>query len=196
MDCGFDSTKITFLKSYLDLLCSWNEQLNLFSRQMTFQDLLDNHILDCILPLPYFPKGVKKVADFGSGGGLPVLLYAIQFPTVEFHAYEKSPKKREFLEHCKKTLSLKMKIYGEIPVDFSGVDLVTARAFKPTDVLLDMSRKYYESGGKYFLLKGRREKIDEEIQDTLKKFKNLKFEVLPLKSPLLEVQRHLVLINP
>jgi len=71
---------------------------------------------------------------------------------------------------------------------------VTSRAFKPVDVILDISRKYYARNGKYFLLKGRREKIDEEILLARKKFKELKVDIKELKSPNLEVERNLVLI--
>ena len=83
---------------------------------------------------------------------------------------------------------------GDIPVRLDTVVIVTSRAFKPIDVLLDITRHYYTGGGKYFLLKARKEKIDEEISDALKKFKDLKVDIVPLKSPVLEVERHLVLI--
>jgi len=76
----------------------------------------------------------------------------------------------------------------------SKIELITARAFKPIDVLLEMTRHYYAAGGHYFLLKARKEKIDEEVSLAQKKFKNLKPDIRPLKSPLLEVERHLVLI--
>ncbi|MNY80518.1 hypothetical protein D3C86_2216000 [compost metagenome] len=57
-----------------------------------------------------------------------------------------------------------------------------------------MSRGYYAKKGKYFLLKARREKIDEEMTLAKKKFKDLKADIIPLQSPVLEVERHLVLI--
>ena len=63
------------------------------------------------------------------------------------------------------------------------------------DVILEMSREYYRNGGAYFLLKGRREKIEEELSLARKKTKDLKSRLEILKSPVLEVERHLVLIN-
>jgi 16S rRNA (guanine527-N7)-methyltransferase len=87
-----------------------------------------------------------------------------------------------------------LQIHGEIPKDLSQVDVVTARGFKPVDVILDVSRSYYQKKGKYFLLKARREKIDEELTLASKKFKDLKVTIEPLKSPVLDVERHLVLI--
>ncbi|QLY25747.1 16S rRNA (guanine(527)-N(7))-methyltransferase RsmG [Bdellovibrio sp. KM01] len=193
LDLGFRKEAIDQLKSYIDLLWSSNEELNLISRKMTFDELLDNHVVDCLLPLKYFPKNIKVAADFGSGGGLPGVIYAIQFPEVQFHLYEKSVLKQNFLNNCKK-IAPNLHVHGEIPKDLGAVDVVTARGFKPVDVILDVSRTYYAKKGKYFLLKARKEKIDEELLLARKKFKDLSVTIEPLKSPVLDVERHLVLI--
>ncbi|OYZ24072.1 MAG: 16S rRNA (guanine(527)-N(7))-methyltransferase RsmG [Bdellovibrio sp. 28-41-41] len=191
LELGFREDGIDALKSYVDLLWKSNEELNLISRKMTFNELIDNHIIDGLLPLKMFPKEVTNVADFGSGGGIPGVVYAIHFSKIAFTLFEKSAKKREFLEGCH-AIASNLKIQGEIPPHLTDYDLVTARAFKPLDVILDISRNYYKQGGHYFLLKGRREKIDEEIELSKKKFKDLKIAIHPLKSPILEVERHLV----
>ncbi|WP_374078403.1 16S rRNA (guanine(527)-N(7))-methyltransferase RsmG [Bdellovibrio bacteriovorus] len=193
MQLGFREAALPQLKAYVDLLWTANEELNLVSRKMTFEELIDNHVIDCLLPLKKFPTNIKAAADFGAGGGLPGVIYAIQFPEVKYHLYEKSPKKQEFLTRCKK-IAPNLEIHGEIPKELKGIDLVTARGFKPVDVILEVSRDYCKKNGKYFLLKARREKIDEEIALALKKFKDLKVTVEPLSSPVLEVERHLVLI--
>lgn len=194
LNLGFSAEHLESLKSYVQLLWQSNEELNLISRKMSFEELIDNHIIDCLLPLKFFPKGLKRVADFGSGGGLPAVIYAIQFPDTEFFLYEKSPKKQEFLRKCQ-TIAKNIQVFGEIPKTLDKVDLVTARGFKPVDVILDVSRDYYKSGGQYFLLKARAEKISEELQLAQKKFKDSVTEVVPLKSPLLDVERHLVWVK-
>ncbi len=191
LELGFRKEALPQLKSYLDLLWSANEELNLISRKMTYEELIDNHVIDCLLPLKLFPENVRKAADFGSGGGLPGVMYAIQFPDVAYHLYEKSAKKQEFLTRCK-AIAPNLVIHGEIPPRMESVDVVTSRAFKPLDVILDISRVYYQNKGRYFLLKGRREKIDEEIVLSKKKFKDLNVTIVPLKSPILDVERHLV----
>lgn len=193
LELGFREEALPQLKAYIALLWAANEELNLFSRQMKFEELIDNHLIDCLLPLKKFPADIKAAADFGSGGGLPGVLYAIQFPHVKYHLYEKSKKKQDFLNRCK-TIAPNIFVHGEIPLNLQDIDIVTARAFKPVDVTLDISRHYYNKGGKYFLLKGRREKIDEEILLARKKFKELEVTIVPLTSPILEVERHLVLI--
>lgn len=191
---GLRKEALPMLKGYVDLLWAANEELNLVSRKMTFEELIDNHVVDCLLPLKQFPTDVKEAADFGAGGGLPGVIYAIQFPQVTYHLYEKSPKKQEFLERCK-ALAPNLRVHGEIPRDLQKIDVVTARGFKPVDVILEVSRGYYQKKGKYFLLKARREKIDEELTLARKKAKDLQVQIVPLKSPILDVERHLVLIN-
>jgi 16S rRNA (guanine527-N7)-methyltransferase len=193
LDLGFNEQALPKLNQYLDLLWASNEELNLISRKMTVEELIDNHVIDCLLPLKKFPKNVKTVADFGSGGGLPGVIYAIQFPQITFRLYEKSNLKQDFLKKCSQ-ISPNIVISGEIPLRLNQVDLVTARAFKPIDVILDVSRDYYSKGGKYFLLKARMEKIEEEMVLAKKKFKDLKVTIEPLKSPVLDVERHLVQI--
>lgn len=193
-ELGFRKSAMSQLKAYFDLLWASNEELNLFSRKMMPQELVENHFIDCLLPLKYFPKDVKKVADFGTGGGLPAIMYAINFPEVQFHLFEKSIKKQNFLKKCQK-LAPQIQIFGEIPPDFGDVDLVTARAFKAVEEILRHSKNYFMNGGRYFLLKGRMEKINEEIFEAEKKFKSLKYEIQPLRSPVLDVERHLLLLN-
>lgn len=192
-ELGFSESEIPRLKKYIDLLWASNEELNLISRKMTFEELIDNHLIDCLLPLNAFPQDVKKAADFGSGGGLPGVAYAIQFPHIEYHLFEKSPKKQAFLKKCQ-AIAPNIRVNGEIPKELKDIDIVTARAFKPIDVILELSRSYYANGGRYFLLKGRREKIEEEIILAKKKFKDIACTIEPLTSPLLKVERHLVLI--
>jgi 16S rRNA (guanine527-N7)-methyltransferase len=193
IELGFNQQRLPQLKQYLELLWSSNEELNLISRKMTFEELVDNHVIDCLLPLKKFPLHIKVAADFGSGGGLPGVIYAIQFPSVEFQLYEKSKLKQEFLNRCR-LLAPNLVVKGEIPSRLSEVDLIIARAFKTIDVILEVSRNYYLNGGRYFLLKARKEKIEEEILLARKKFKDLKFTIERLESPVLEVERHLVLI--
>jgi 16S rRNA (guanine527-N7)-methyltransferase len=196
-ELGLRSEAVAPLRAYVEMLWKSNQDLNLFSRQMSFEELIDNHVIDCLMAVPHFPQGLKCVADFGSGGGLPGVLFAIQFPELTYRLYEKSPKKQEFLKSCEK-LAPNLQVHGDIPKNLGDVQLVTARAFKPLDVILDMSRSYYAQGGSYFLLKGRLPKIHEEIALARKKFKDLqdsRIRIQVLKSPVMDVERHLVVIQ-
>lgn len=193
LELGLNPAAYLPLRKYLELLWDANSDLNLVSRQMTLESLVDNHVIDCLLALSQFPKNAQSIADFGSGGGLPGVIYAIQFPEKPYILFEKSPKKQSFLRQCQ-SIAPNIEVRGEILSDIPDVDLVTSRAFKPIDVILEISRHYYQRGGRYFLLKGRREKIEEEIRLARRKIKGLDVTIKPLQSPLLEVERHLVLI--
>lgn len=194
LQLGFRESGLSQLKKFLDLLWQTNDELNLVSRKMTYEEFIDNHVIDCLLPLSEFPQNVKRVADFGTGGGLPGIIYAIHFAEIKFNLFEKSVLKQEFLKRCK-VFAPNITVEGDIPPKLQDINLVMARGFKPIDVILDMSRTYFQGGGKYFLLKARLEKIQEEISDTRKKFKDANIQMKPLISPVLEVERHLVLIN-
>lgn len=194
---GFSESAFPSLQKYIEILWQANEELNLFSRQMTFEDLIDNHVIDCLLPLSHFPNDVRHVADFGTGGGLPGVIYAIQFPKIRFQLFEKSPKKQNFLKSLK-SLVPNIEVHGLIPPKLPTVDLIMARGFKPLDVILEISADHYKNKGRYFLLKGKMEKIEEEMALARKKVKTMTPTFAPkvesLKSPVLEVERHLVLI--
>ncbi len=123
---GVKEEVLPMIQNYMNLLWQANDSLNLISRKMTMAEFIDNHIIDSFLPLSYFPTNMSKVADFGSGGGLPGVLYALQFPHLEFHLFEKSPKKQEFINQCKK-IAPNLHIHGEITAQaLLSIDLVMA----------------------------------------------------------------------
>lgn len=191
---GLREEALSNLKSYIELLWQSNEELNLISRKMTFEELIDNHVIDCLLPLKHFPLNIETVADLGTGGGLPAVILAIQYPEVKFHLFEKSKLKQDFLIRCRQ-FAPNLNVCGEIQPKLPIINLVTARAFKPIDTLLNMTRDHFENGGNYFLLKGRKAKIEEELTLAKRAFKGLSARVMELKSPVLDVERNLVLIQ-
>lgn len=193
LDLGFKIENLSLLNSYLEMLVKKNKEINLFSRKISVEELIDNHVIDCLLPLEYFPKSLKAIADFGSGGGFPGVIYAIHFKSAQFYLYEKSNLKRAFLESLN-VLSTNVKTCEFIESKLPPVDLITSRAFKSIVETIELSTAYFNSRGKYYFLKGRAEKINEEIKEAMKKFKDIYFEVVKLKSPVLDVERHLVIL--
>lgn len=194
-ELGASHERLEVLNQYLDHLMTSNEELNLVSRKMSLTELVDNHLIDCLLPLKYFPQDAKIVADLGSGGGLPGVVYAILFPHIQFVLFEKSPKKQIFLESCKR-FAPNIQVLGEINShNLRSVDLIIARGFKPLDVILDLTKDHFKNKKQYFLLKARLEKINEEILASKKHLKDQTPKIISLSSPVLEVERHLVKIN-
>lgn len=193
LELGLNEEQFSNLVSYVERLWAANNELNLFSRKMPPEDLVENHIFDCLIAIPEFRNyEFKRLADFGSGGGMPGVILAIAFPECEILLCEKSPKKRKFLEAQAKILG-NIKVLDEVSDKYlSGVDLVTARAFKPISVIHKMSRDYSSKGGKYLLYKALRETIDLELKEA--KLKG-SLRIIELKSPYRDVERNLVAIN-
>ena len=195
LDFGMNEEAFESLKSYAELLWAANQELNLFSRKMPAKDLVENHLLDCALAFPEFLKqDFQVLADFGSGGGMPSVLLAIMFKDKEVRIFEKSPKKRQFLKSVQSNLCPNLKIFEEVKEsELEGVDLITARAFKPIDIILKLSRSYFQTSGKYLLYKAKSESIKKELSDA--KLKENQYKIISLDNPLLEVERNLVYIS-
>lgn len=185
---------------YAELIFTENEKLNLISRQMSPREWVENHFVDSLLPLVEFKKilskkNIQRVVDLGSGGGMPGVILAISNPELSFLFFEKSPKKQMFLNLCVQKLALKKaKVEGLIQDQLLSPqkDLVIARAFKPLDVIVKMTNHFYLKKGCYFLYKGQQQKIQEEMA-LLPTQEHIR--VISLQSPLVQVERHLVLIH-
>jgi 16S rRNA (guanine527-N7)-methyltransferase len=191
LELGVSEEAYLGLIGYTERLWEANEELNLFSRKMPIKDLVENHIFDCLLALKDFQAfKFTKLADFGSGGGMPAIILAICFPNATVRLFEKSPKKRQFLE-SQIDFVPNIEVYEEVNSEYlEDIDLITARAFKPIEIILKLSRPYFKSGGRYLLYKAKQDVIQQEIKDA--RLKN--YELIKLESPFLEVERHLVRI--
>ena len=64
LELGLREDIIPKVKNYLDLVWAANQDLNIVSRQMSFEDLIDNHFIDCLLPLKKFPTQTQKYFPF------------------------------------------------------------------------------------------------------------------------------------
>lgn len=179
--------------NFLNFLWEKNQNdLNIVSRKMTKEELVSFHWLDSLLALPIWPNQFKKVADLGSGGGFPAIPLAIERPNQDFYLYEKSPKKQTYLKALVAYLELKnVYIKASIPEDID-VDLITARAFKSLDGILQVTKTHYKNKKPYFLFKGTPERIKEELVETKQKRKHLNYHLHPLETYGLGVERNIL----
>jgi 16S rRNA (guanine527-N7)-methyltransferase len=171
----------------------FNKSHNIFVRELA-EEVFEKDILDC-MPLIEKIKENEKILDMGSGGGFPGLLIAILRPNCEIHLLEKSQKKCYFLNKTihklgllnAKTLNINIKPNNKI----GAYNLITSRAFSSTENTLNLSKTNLEIGGRYILLKGREEKITEELEslDTNK----YKYEIIKIQNT--KHERHLVEIK-
>lgn len=174
--------------TYLWKLWSFNSSYNLVSRKLSPQAILENHFLDCCLCLNLLPRS-NRIADLGSGGGFPGIIWAIFFPKTQVSLYEKSSVKNQFLTQLKDFIP-NINVEGTIPSDKIEADLITARAFKPISVICRLTKNNLKLGTPYFLLKARRQKIEEELAATSSIKTNI--QILSVPHPILDVERHIV----
>ncbi len=86
------------LCDYYELLNDWNARLHLVA-PCPPAEFATRHILESLLALPHLPHGAR-VADVGSGAGLPIIPCLIMRPDIRATLIESSPKKVVFLREA------------------------------------------------------------------------------------------------
>ena len=181
------------INQFINEALTFNLKHNIFIRTNK-EEVFEKDILDC-LPLVKKIKTKEKILDLGSGGGFPGIVLAILRPESEIHLLEKSQKKCYFLNKTKDTLKLKnisvLKTTISQKNALEKYSVITARAFSSTKNILDLTKNNLKENGKYLLLKGRAEKIEEEITAINKN--NYKYEIIELENK--KYERHIVQIT-
>jgi 16S rRNA (guanine527-N7)-methyltransferase len=96
------------LLGYLELLAKWNRTFNLTAVRKT-DEMVTHHLLDSLAVLPVLEKSapaIRRLADVGSGAGVPGLVLAIARPELEVASIEASQKKAAFQQQTKIELGL------------------------------------------------------------------------------------------
>ena len=91
------------LAAFKSLFKKWNASINLSAASTA--DEIDEHVRDSQHVVPHLPQS-GSVLDVGSGGGLPVVVAAIELPTTSFVALEPVHKKHAFLRTAIRELEL------------------------------------------------------------------------------------------
>jgi 16S rRNA (guanine527-N7)-methyltransferase len=140
-----------------------------------------------------------KIADLGSGGGLPAIPIAILQPEWHLTLIEAIRKKTAFLQHVRGKLGLKnIQILSErveaVAKSQSGqFDAVISRAFTNLAHFLELSLPLLTPNGLIFAMKAKR--ADEELQDVCMDDWRLVADE-PLEIPNLAVERRLLVLTP
>src|SRR5689334_24732056 len=116
------------LATYYSLLTRWNERLHLVA-PCSPEEFATRHVLESLILLEHMPHGAK-IADVGSGGGLPIVPCLIVRADLEATLIESSPKKavflREALKEVGRTAAIVSRRFEE--VEAPRVDFATCRA--------------------------------------------------------------------
>ena len=122
------SETITRLGEYYSLLTRWNDRLHLVA-PCEPEEFAVRHVLESLLLLEHLPQDAR-VADIGSGGGLPIIPCLIARPDLEATLIESSQKKAVFLREALNRLGLQAVIvarpFEDVPAPV--VSFVTCRA--------------------------------------------------------------------
>jgi len=146
-------------------------------------------VLDCEAILPHI-NPQQKILDIGSGAGLPGLIIAIKKPSALVTMSEKNNKKAYFIRKMINTLKLTNawvldKAINPHTTTQDKFDVITATK------IINMAQHLLTDGGKFLLMKGALEKIDEEVAQLDDK----KYSYTIHKTKTKNINRHILEIN-
>ena len=151
------------LAEYLALLERWNKVHNL-TGITDHGEMIQRHLVESLAFKPYV-KGTR-IADVGSGAGLPGIPLAITSPEADFTLIESRGKKVRFLRHVQGALGLTNvsveQSRAEDLTPASPFDTVLARAVAALPELLTLSRHLLARDGILLVLT----KADYQIEAT------------------------------
>ena len=155
-----DTIQAERLAEYYLLLERWNQKINLTSLPLSSATdaALDRLLIEPLIAAPEIEDAELSWFDFGTGGGSPALPLKIMRPAANLTMVEAKERKAAFLREAVRTLGLKLAAVkitriealkaSEMP---ESVDLVTIRAVRMDDDILDSARFLLKLHGRLFL---------------------------------------------
>ena len=127
---------------------------------------------------------------------MPGLIIAISQPWNEVTMSEKSKKKAYFIKKTIHILGLKNAQILDAAttpnlITQNKFNIITARALAPTPKIIEISQHLLAANGKFILMKGVKEKIDEEVVQ----LDNKKYSYTIHKTKTRNQNRHILEIN-
>jgi len=175
------------LEEFRSLILKKNKNINLISSNSEAISR-ERHIIDSAQIIDFIDKNDKLCIDIGSGSGLPGIVLAIimkyRKSNMEFHLYEKSFHKSNFLREVSKKFDLNTKIFQKNIFEEKNLktDLIVARAFKPLPIILELVNENFNKFKNIILFMGKNGK--ETLRESLSKWQ---FEYKEKKSLTSEV---------
>jgi 16S rRNA (guanine527-N7)-methyltransferase len=149
------------LGKYIDLLLEANQRMNL-TRIVDRESAEVQHVGDALTLLKYLPEKMARVADVGSGGGVPGVPLAIALQDVQFVLFESTKKKAAFLEQTVRELGLANVRVSDLRAEDAGrdaqfretFDVAIARAVGAMNWLAEWCLPLVRKGGIVLAMKG------------------------------------------
>lgn len=179
------------LLAYLELLSQWNRAYNLTAIRDPAQ-MVTLHLLDSLAIAPHV---AGRVADIGTGPGLPGIPLALNDPSLRVSLVETAGKKARFLREAVRQLGLtQVTVHAcraeDVP-ESGQHDQLIARALASLDGILTLGGHLLRPGGRLLAMKGR---IPADELDALPQgYRHLATH--PLHVPGLDAERHLIVVE-
>ncbi len=179
--------QLSRLVQYADLLCQWNQRVNLVSRQDVTR-LWPHHLLPSLILLKIFPLPPGATClDLGTGAGLPGIPLKILRPDLELVLVDSIRKKILFLKMVLDALNLTrcLALQGRLepnsapPQLRKNFDFVFARAVTSLENLLPLARPLLKPGGSLLAWKG--ESDEPELRQAARKL-GFRYQILSVPS--------------
>ena len=183
------------LLQYVELLAKWNRTYNLTAVRDPVA-MVSHHLLDSLAVLPHleFAGACARVADIGSGAGLPGIPLALARPHWNVVLVEPNGKMAAFLQQAKIELKLSnveiqvRRVEAWHPVERFAV--VISRAFAELGAFVAACKHLLAPGGVIAAMKGKAP--DDEAAGIA----GFRCTATRLAVPFVEGERHLVLCEP
>jgi len=182
------------LIAYVALLAKWNRSYNLTAIREPHA-MVSQHLLDSLAVLPHLsmPENGARLADVGTGAGLPGIPLALARPQWSVVLIESNQKKAAFLRQATIELGLKNVEVHEGRVEAwrpaSLFSVVISRAFAELAAFVAACRHLLAPGGMLAAMKGKRPDLELQHLPAGVRCKS----VIRLQAPQLDAERHLVL---
>lgn len=181
------------VNTFIELALEFNKTHNIFVRTNK-KDVMQKDINDC-LPIINLIKPNNNIADLGSGGGFPGILLSITKPGNKITLIESNNKKCYFLRTVIDKLELKnTEVINQTITknnNLESFDVITARAFASIEKIINLTQKNNKKETEYILLKGKEQKIKEELK--LLDQKKYRYEIIKLDNE--NQERNIVVIK-
>jgi len=147
------------LESFLRLLTTWNERINLTGLSVANPNAstIDRLLLEPLAAAHLVPQTAASWIDVGSGGGSPAIPMKIAHPRLQLTMFEARERKSAFLREAVRILGLRNvdiqrdRLQEAAPRFHAYAHLVTIRGVRIDDSLLRALRDVLHKQGRIFL---------------------------------------------
>jgi 16S rRNA (guanine527-N7)-methyltransferase len=187
------------LERFSALLRRWNRTHNLTAITRD-QEILSHHLLDSLSLAVELPAArALRILDAGAGAGLPGIPLAIALPAHHFTLIDAVAKKCAFTTQARVELGLTNVevVHGRLeasrgPAFDSRFDVIVSRALGSLPTFVSLTRPLLASGGRWIAMKGQlpEHEIEQLPPDVTVA------RIVALEVPLLQQERHLIVLQP